>query len=117
MLMPTQQAVRRDGDWDAWLRAWMALWGQVYHSAFWNTLWLHLVTRLAKHDTAGAPLPLSPTPTPMLEHAVAATWSRAWPSTTPQARARCGTPNYQALNQVLAGTRSDWAPGRVPREV
>ena len=56
MLMPTQQAARRDGDWDAWLRAWLRLWGQVYHSAFWNTLWLHLVARLAKHDTAGAQL-------------------------------------------------------------
>ena len=54
MLLPTQQAARRDGDWDAWLRAWLALWGQVYHSAYWNTLWLHLVARLAKHDTAGA---------------------------------------------------------------
>ena len=54
MLLPTQQAARRDGDWDAWLRAWLALWGQVYHSTYWNTLWLHLVARLAKHDTAGA---------------------------------------------------------------
>ena len=70
MLMPTQQAARRDGDWDAWLRAWMALWGQVYHSAFWNTLWLHLVTRLAKHDIAGAPLTLSPKPTPC--------WNMLW---------------------------------------
>ncbi len=55
MLLPTQQAARRDGDWDAWLREWLRLWGEVYHSAFWNTLWLHLVARLAKHDTAGAP--------------------------------------------------------------
>ena len=54
MLLPTQQAARRDGAWDAWLREWLRLWGLVYHSSYWNTLWLHLIARLAKHDTAGA---------------------------------------------------------------
>ena len=80
MLLPTQQAARRDGAWDAWLREWLRLWGLVYHSSYWDTLWLHLIARLAKHDTAGAPgLMLGGTHDEMMcfrpiEHAAVRVW-------------------------------------------
>ena len=55
MLMPTQEATRREGDWGAWAPAWVALWPRVAHSShYWSALWYALFARLAKHDVHGA---------------------------------------------------------------
>ncbi|KAK9818405.1 hypothetical protein WJX72_012161 [[Myrmecia] bisecta] len=54
LFMPTHAAARLDGNWSLWLGQWLDLWQSVAHSSYWNLLWMKLVARLAKHDTAGA---------------------------------------------------------------
>jgi len=54
LLLPTCAAAALDGDWAAWVPEWLRLWGQVVHNSYWNNLWMGLLARLAKHDTAGA---------------------------------------------------------------
>lgn len=53
MLMPTQNAKRGEGPWAEWAPQWMTLWEAIPHSQYWHSLWLHLFSRLARHDTAG----------------------------------------------------------------
>ena len=39
--------------WNEWLKDWMVLWGSVSHNPYWDTLWMGLVSRLAKLDKNG----------------------------------------------------------------
>ena len=52
--MPAQQMKRLDADWDAMVGEWLTLWDSMAHSSMWNNIWMHLFSRLAKHDTQGA---------------------------------------------------------------
>ncbi len=52
--MPTQQVERLDTDWNAMAEEWLALWDAMAHSNMWNKIWMHLFSRVAKHDTKDA---------------------------------------------------------------
>ncbi|KAK9865395.1 hypothetical protein WJX84_009143, partial [Apatococcus fuscideae] len=54
LLMPTQQVKRQDADWNGWAQEWLVLWDSMAHSTMWNNVWMHLFSRLAKHDAKGA---------------------------------------------------------------
>ena len=54
LFLPTQQVRQLDADWNAWAEEWLTLWGSMAHSGMWNNIWMHLFSRLAKHDTCGA---------------------------------------------------------------
>jgi hypothetical protein len=54
MLMPTHHASTLDGDWNSWVPLWLDLWERVTTNSFWDSLFLDLFARLAKHDTHGA---------------------------------------------------------------
>lgn len=53
MLMPTRHIRDDDGDWNAWLPEWIACWESIIHSNAWDSMWLTLLSRLAKHDVHG----------------------------------------------------------------
>jgi hypothetical protein len=55
LLLPTHEALRGRGAWGSWAPRWLALWQQLDHCRYWDTLWLGLFARLAKHDLHGAP--------------------------------------------------------------
>jgi hypothetical protein len=53
LLLPTHEALRGRGAWGSWAPRWLALWQQLDHCRYWDTLWLGLFARLAKHDLHG----------------------------------------------------------------
>lgn len=53
MLLPVTHVKEGGAHWNEWLGEWMALWGSVSHSAYWDTLWMGLISRLAKLDKNG----------------------------------------------------------------
>ena len=53
ILMPTQAAARRDGEWGQWAVEWMSLWSSVTHIHYWQALWMGLFARLIRHDVHG----------------------------------------------------------------
>ncbi|KAK9835280.1 hypothetical protein WJX84_012367 [Apatococcus fuscideae] len=54
VFMPTQQVKSLDGEWNSWAQDWLQLWESLAHSTMWNNTWMHLFSRLAKHDVGGA---------------------------------------------------------------
>ena len=54
VFMPTQQVKSMEGQWNERAQEWLCLWEFLAHSTMWNNTWMHLFSRLAKHDVGGA---------------------------------------------------------------
>lgn len=60
LLMPTHAVALGEGDWAAWLPAWLELKDRIAHCRWWDTTWMDLFSRVAKHDKHGAAPALPP---------------------------------------------------------
>ena len=65
--MPTHAVGQREGDWALWLPAWLDVKERMAHCRWWDTTWLDLFSRVAKHDKHGTK-PFFPITYPSSKH-------------------------------------------------
>lgn len=53
VLLPITHVKNGGTHWNEWLIEWMMLWGALSHNSYWDTLWMGLISRLAKLDKNG----------------------------------------------------------------
>lgn len=99
MLMPTQEALRQQGNWAEWVPQWVSLLNSVTHNQYIESLWLSLFARLIKHDVHG--MVYWPAVLPEL-------WARMlWAFQLPVGTATASPPYYGSAPSLCAALFTD----------